>query len=181
VAKWSEALIAKGLAFKLLSRSVLIVPNCGWTGNECDLLVIEKRMRIIDVEVKISRPDLKADAKKEKWWHYRPWSRRGEPRVPRQWPDKVWKHYYAMPKEIWDAKLLPTIPAASGVILVSLDDRYTGGLKVEFIRNAKPNRDAKPISPADAIDLARLTSLRLWTALTKEEACAPTSLPSPTS
>jgi hypothetical protein len=73
-----------------------------------------------------------------------------------------------MPKEIWDAKLLAILPEVSGVILVSPDDRYTGGLWVDIIRAAKPCRDAKPISPADAIDIARLTSLRLWTALTKE-------------
>lgn len=165
--KWSEAIIAKGLAFKLLNRSVLIVPNCGWTGHECDLLVIDKSMRIIDVEVKISRSDLKADPKKAKWWAGRPWSRKAK--GPRQWPDKVWKHYYALPKEIWDAKLLATLPEPSGVVLVSPDSRFSGGLLVDIIRHAKPCKEAKPISPADAIDLARLTSLRLWNSLTKEK------------
>ena len=169
MSKWSEAIIAKGLAFKLLNRSVLIVPNCGWTGHECDLLVIDKSMRIIDVEVKISRADLKADAKKDKWYHGRPWSRSRVVGSARLWPEKVWKHYYVMPKDIWDAKLLATINEASGVVLVSHDSRFTGGLMVDIIRNAKPCKDAKPICPADAIDLARLTSLRLWTALTKEE------------
>lgn len=167
MSNWSEAIIAKGLAFKLLNRSVLIVPNCGWTGSECDLLVVDKSMRIIDVEVKISRADLKADAKKDKWWHKRHWSRKGA--GPRQWPDKVWKHYYVMPSEIWDAKLLPSINAASGVILLTHDARFSGGLLVNVVRAAKPCKEAKPISPADAIDLARLTSLRLWTALTKEQ------------
>lgn len=169
MSNWSEAIIAKGLAFKLLNRSVLIVPNCGWTGYECDLLVVDKSLRIIDVEVKISRSDLKADAKKDKWYHTRPWSRSNISREPRQWPQKVWKHYYALPKEVWDAKLLPGLNSASGVILLSHDSRYSGGLHVDVIRHAKPCKDAKPISPADAIDLARLTSLRLWTALTKEK------------
>lgn len=163
--KYSETLIAKGLAYQLMNRSVLIVPNCSWTGSEADLLVIDKSMRIIDVEIKISRSDLKADPRKAKWYTNRPWSRKGQGK--REWPDKVWKHYYALPKEIWDPSLLATLPEASGVILVRIDSRCSGGLATEVMRNAKPNKDAKPICPADAIDLARLTSLRLWTALTK--------------
>ena len=167
---WSEASIGKALAFNLLTnRSVLVVPNCGWTGHECDLLVIEKGLRLIDVEVKISRADLKADMKKEKWWHRRPWSRQdhsGE-RKARRWPDKVWKHYYALPESIWTADLLLAIPPASGVLALRKEG---ANVKIKVLRNAKPNRDAKPITHADAIDLARLASLRMWTALAKDQA-----------
>lgn len=170
MSEWSEAIIAKGLSHKLQQRSTLVIPNCYWTGHETDLLVIEKGLRIIDVEIKISKADLKADAKKDKWWHHRPWSRRDGPgvRTPRQWPDKVWKHYYTLPEAIWDPALLLAINATSGVILVDHDKRFNGGLAVTVIRNAKPNKEAKPISAADAIDLARLASLRMWAALTKE-------------
>jgi hypothetical protein len=167
--KWTEAMIAKGLAFGLLNGSVLIVPNCGWTGAECDLLVIEKGLRIIDVEVKISRSDLKADAKKSKWYVTRPWSRRSDEPQRREWPEKVWKHYYVMPTDIWDDKLLAGLEPASGVLLLKVDQRCSGGLSIETKRKATPNRDAKPITANDAIDLARLTSLRLWNALTKDQ------------
>ena len=168
MAKWTEAVIAKGLAHKLQQRSTLIVPNCYWTGSETDLLVIDKSLRIIDVEIKISRADLKADARKAKWWHPRPWSRRRQLAEPRQWPDKVWKHYYVMPADIWDPALLESINSASGVITIAQDARFSGGLMVDVKRHAKPCKEAKPISAADAIDLARLTSLRLWAALTKD-------------
>lgn len=167
---WSEASIGKALAFNLLtSRSVLVVPNCNWTGHECDLLVVEKGLRIIDVEVKISRADLKADMKKDKWWHTRPWSRLTGPgaREVRRWPDRVWKHYYALPESIWTADLLLVIPPDSGVLAL----RQVGKeVKIKVLRNAKPNSQAKPITPADAIDLARLASLRMWTALAKDQA-----------
>jgi hypothetical protein len=166
---YTETNIAKGLAFGLQPRSVLVVPNCSWTGSECDLLVIEQRLRIIDVEIKISRADLRADAKKDKWWVGRPWSRRGLPGERRQWPDKVWKHYYVLPAHIWADKLLDSINKASGVILVELDGRCKGGLRITVKRKATPNKEAKPISAADAIDLARLASLRMWNALTKEK------------
>ena len=165
--KWSEAKIGKALAHKLQQRSTLIVPNCYWTGSETDLLVIDKSLRIIDVEIKISRADLKADAKKDKWWKSRPWSRKAT--GPRQWPDKVWKHYYVMPEEIWEPKLLEAINPCSGVITIAQDERYNGGCRVDVKRAAKPCKEAKAISPADAIDLARLTSLRLWAQLTKDQ------------
>jgi hypothetical protein len=163
---WTEASIAKALAYGLLQgRSVLVVPNCHWTGSECDLLVLEPGLRIIDVEIKISRADLRADLKKDKWWKSRPWSRRHRARERREWPEKVWKHYYCMPSAIWTDELYADIPATSGVILLCEPGKAHGGPWIRIVRRAKPNREAKPISAADAIDLSRLTSLRLWSAL----------------
>jgi hypothetical protein len=156
-----------------LAGKTLVVPNCSWAGWEADLLIIDGKLRIIDVEIKISRSDLKADLKKDKWWRFRPWSRRtmkndAKGRQRRSWPDKAWKHYYALPREIWTEALIPSIPACSGIILVSADARYSSGYLASVYRAAVPNRDAKPISPADAIDIARLASLRMWAALRKE-------------
>lgn len=165
--KWSEARIGALLAYQLFNgRSVLVVPNCKWTGYECDMLVVTQSLRIIDVEIKISRADLKADAKKDKWWKLRPWSRRHKPRERREWPEKVWKHYYAMPESIYTPDLLAHIPAASGVLL--LREKHQRG-HISVARRCKPNRDAQPIGAADAVDLARLASLRMWAALTKKE------------
>lgn len=166
---WSEAKIANVLAHKLQpGRAILVVPNCHWTGPECDLLVIDRSLRIIDVEIKISRADLKQDWKKDKWWKFRPWSRRTPSKEPRQWPDKVWKHYYVMPHEIWEPGLLAAIPPASGVLTMVQDERFSQGVKLMVMRAAKPCRDAKPICAADCIDIARLASLRMWSALSKE-------------
>jgi hypothetical protein len=165
---WTEASIARLMAYQLMrdGRSVLVVPNCNWTGYECDLLVIEPRnLRVIDVEIKISRADLRADAKKDKWWHSRPWSRRHEQRKPREWPKNAWKHYYVMPREIWDDSLLAGIKESSGILL--LDRGMATGYSVR--RQPKPNREATPISPADAVDIARLATLRMWSALATKE------------
>ena len=165
--KWTEQSIARAIAFRFFKRSVLVVPNCYWTGYEADLLVVHKDLRLIDIEIKISRADLKADLGKDKWWTNRPWARRHLTQDRRQWPDKVWKHYYAMPAEIWDDKLLASIPATSGVLLMAYNGRVDGKIEFTALRPAKPCREAKPITPADAIDIARLASLRMWTALTK--------------
>ena len=59
---WTERSIGGLVVRQLFQRRVLAVPNCCWTGSECDLLVIAPCLRIIDVEIKISRADLRADA-----------------------------------------------------------------------------------------------------------------------
>ncbi|WP_159711595.1 hypothetical protein [Geminicoccus flavidas] len=191
--KWSETSIGRALALQFFNRKYLcVVPNCNWTGHECDLLAVTENLRLIDVEIKISRADLKADAKKEKWWRrdfigYWPtvtemrhswlsndltlFSRERRSRyksTPKDWPDKVWKHYYALPKEIWTPELLDALPNQnSGILLLDKHGylRRAGEfMTVTCLRRATPNRDAKPISPAAAVDIARLASLRMWDA-----------------
>lgn len=148
---WNEARIAEALVRSVFNRAVLAVPNCNWTGSECDLLVVEPRsLRIIDVEIKISRADLRQDLAKDKWWVTRPWSRRRALPVRREWPQHAWKHYYVVPAAIWTDELYAAIPEASGVL--ALDSRY----RFHVLRKALPNRKALPISAADAIDIARL-------------------------
>lgn len=176
--KWTEQNIAAALALgsQAFSRKYLcVVPNCSWTGNECDLLVVTENLRIIDVEIKISRSDLRADAKKDKWRHgfdaeldggYSNFSSY-TPRK-REWPTKVWKHYYAMPMDIWDDKLFDSMPTQNSGVILMLNQN--GKVYPIMKRMAKPCRDAEPISAANAIDIARLASLRMWNAKSKLEA-----------
>lgn len=167
--EWSERRIAAALARQTFQkRSLVIVPNCTWTGHECDLLVITADLRVIDVEVKISRADLRADAAKDKWFHGWNWRVDGpdrsghDQRRRRQWPRRVWKHYYAMPRPIWDASLFDCLPSTtSGVLLMSL---RAGAVYVTCERRATPCRDADRLDAADAVDIARLASLRMWDA-----------------
>lgn len=180
--KWSERTIARALAQQTFNRKYLVVvPNCNWTGYEADILAVTDNLRLIDVEIKVSRADLKADARKDKWWRSqyvgkplvinelgptgRPkrtrhmWAKQFEPRT---WPRKVWKHYYALPADIWNDDLLDCLHSpASGVLLLSGTESE---LKIVCRRPAKPCRDADPLSPAAAVDIARLASLRMWDA-----------------
>lgn len=58
--KWSEQSIARAIALQTLARKcVVLIDNCSWTGYECDVLAVTTDLRVIDVEVKISRADLK--------------------------------------------------------------------------------------------------------------------------
>lgn len=189
---WSEEAIASALPRQTFNRKYLaVVPNCNWTGHECDLLAMTENLRVIDVEIKISRADLKADAKKEKWWrreYFGQWPSVSELRystlshglveirrdrraryksTPKDWPNKFWKHYYALPAEIWTDDLLDGQGSpASGVLLLTSDGRQ---MRARVRRLAIPNREAKPISSAAAVDIARLASLRMWDAYERLE------------
>lgn len=168
--KWNEHLIARHLVHSTFERALAVCDRCYWTGSECDLLVVHKSLRLIDVEIKISREDFRADASKDKWWGDAPWKvrrlglREGVPGWARGylWPRHVWKHYYAIPEEIWDESLLETCSPVSGVLLLRGD--HYGRIVHRVRRAAKPRKDARVISAAQALDIARLASLRAWDA-----------------
>jgi hypothetical protein len=175
---WSEGMIARAISLQTLARKcVVLVDNCNWTGHECDVLGVTTDLRIIDVEIKISRSDLKADAKKDKWWqwvgeagHLGSISRYfgNHSKIARTHPPKVWKHYYALPKEIWKPELLDFLPSQdSGVLL--LEQGKWDGISIECVRRSKPNKDATRISPEAVMDIARLANIRMWEAYKKED------------
>ena len=187
---WSEHSIARAIALQTLARKcVVLVDNCNWTGHECDVLGVTTDLRIIDIEVKISRADLKADAKKEKWWH-RTFLGYGERKEifndagrlirveqPSLWgsqplahPRKVWKHYYALPKDIWKPELLECLPSsASGVLLFYEQRNSATPLAVTVERRATPCKDAPRLKPEQAMDIARLANLRMWEAYRRRD------------
>lgn len=170
---WSEGKIARAIALQTLARKcVVLVDRCNWTGNECDVLAVTTDLRIIDVEVKISRSDFKADARKDKWWH-RPGWQWNQPRpdpVHRDWPPKVWKHYIAMPRDLWDDALFEFMPSPkSGLLLVSEQQRGAA-VAVHCARRATPNKDAARLQPAQVMDIARLANLRMWDAYARGSA-----------
>lgn len=183
---WNENLIARAISIQLLRRKcVVLIPNCSWPGSECDVLGLTTDLRIIDVEVKISRADFKADAKKSKWWHYLTYDEKKaagiEPgngdfwsaKKPAEFPQKVWKHYYALPKEIWKPEMLEFMPSqVSGVLLLSKGELPHSPLIIKCIKNAKPNKNAHRVSAEQAIDIARLANIRMWEAYAKLDKAA---------
>ena len=164
---FTERSIASYLARIVFQRKyLLLVPNCSWPGSECDLLAVTPNLRVVDVEIKISRSDLKADAKKEKWFEYDSsafgvWPR---PKTRMQYPKRVWKHYYCLPRDLWMPELVAAMNPVSGILLV---ESRRGEMLIRVERAAKPDRNAEKISAEDAIDIARLASLRMWDAYEK--------------
>ncbi|UNA00859.1 MmcB family DNA repair protein [Edwardsiella phage vB_EpM_ZHS] len=170
--QWTEANLTQALVRGFFKSAVLAVPCCGWYGHEADLLVVTKDLRLIDVEMKISRADLKADVKKDKWWYRRAWAR-SRPMEPlkRDWPPRVWKHYYLMPRAIWTPELLEGLPETSGVLLAH------GSRSIECYRRAMPSREAERLGSHEVIDIARLAGLRLWDALERIDRLQPSKEP----
>lgn len=169
--KWTERELAKSLHLHVFDGKHLVVcPNCNFTGHECDLLVVRHDLRLVDVEIKISRADLKADRHKEKWLkpiEWIDWKLGNKPREPRPYPAKIWKHYYAVPKEIWKDELYADIQPISGVLLIK-DFGERPFLSIQ--RQAKPNKDAVPIDARDLCKIAKLTSDRMWAAYSEVDA-----------
>lgn len=176
---WTESSIARAISLQTLARRcVVLVDNCNWTGHECDVLAVTTDLRIIDVEVKISRSDLKADAKKDKWWHRLTWQEKDAAGLakgsPEWWtaghrkehPPKVWKHYYACPADVWKPELLDCLPsAASGVLLLREPSHWREPSPVvTCVRRATPSKDATRLTPPQVMDIARLANLRMWEA-----------------
>lgn len=157
--------ICAALARKTFSGALCVVDRCARLGSECDLLVVTTNLRAIDVEVKISRADLKAERKKDKWFEFGPWEaqRRGIPRTPREWPQNVWKHYFAIAAPIWRDELLEHCQPKSGVLTVQLRD--DGSLHhITVRRRCTANKANLPLKPEVVVDIARLASLRMWNA-----------------
>jgi hypothetical protein len=174
--EWNEGSIARVLARNTFDGMLCVLPNTTWTGCEIDLLVVGPGLRMIDVEIKITRADLRADKHKDKWWHYPNWDRRihleRPARQPRAWPLRTWKHYYAMPAQLWNDEMHAEVQAISGVLLVHDSNRAGGKLgRVECVKRAKPCRDAPVLSHSQVINLARLASVRMWDAYFKLERC----------
>lgn len=181
---WNEGVIARAIALQTLARKcVVLVNNCNWTGHECDVLGVTTDLRIIDIEIKISRSDLKADADKDKWWRRFASTHAGiDPEtgrtrylqpdpVARPHPPKVWKHYYALPQSIWKPELIDTLPSkASGVLLLREPrSKWDPPVVIKVERRATPAMDAYRLKPEQVMDIARLANLRMWEAYNRQE------------
>ena len=162
-AQYSEFAIARHLAREKFSGMLMVVDNTYHLGDECDLLIVNHRnLHYIDVEIKVSRADLKADRFKDKWRSAaRTWPlHSARPVVPLEWPRKVWKHYFCVAEPVWTPELLEHVGPRSGVFTIRIDEdgRY-GGIKVQ--RKCQANPAAKPATPEEIVKLAFLANVRM--------------------
>lgn len=177
--KWTEAVVARALCRQTLQRRcIVLVDRCNWTGHEADVLGVTMDGRLIDVEIKVSRADLRADAGKAKWWRQAGWREVGEPnqwgyraresvRERVEWPPRVWKHYYCVPRDLWDDALFAALPSSKSGVLVIADGQH--GPVIGCRRRATPYRDAQKLRPEQILDVARLANLRMWDAYERVE------------
>lgn len=124
-------------------RTHLIIPNVSWGFGllyEADLVVVTRSRYVYEVELKVSKSDLKADANKKKHNN----------------PRKTFKRmYYAMPEEIYDPALVPDY---AGVLLAYMH-RKRWYIKLE----RKPdNLSVEPITDKQYLKLLELMAMRVW-------------------
>jgi len=91
-------------------RQNTIVPNVSWglgLHHECDMLVLDTQDRFTEIEIKVSKSDLKADFKKSHNHHSKIISRL----------------VYAVPRNLLDSAL-ELVPPNCGIIVVDEVEKY---------------------------------------------------------
>ena len=123
------------------TRLNMVVPNIFWglgLVHECDLFVLTKTGWAYEVEIKISKSDLKKDIKKN---HLHS-------------SNLLRKLYFAIPKKLESE--INLIPEHAGILVI----HNNGG--VYKIREAKLNEKAIKVTAEQKIKLGQLAAMRIW-------------------
>jgi len=131
-------------------RQNLIVPNVYYGlgfWHELDLLIVRPSGYAVEVEIKVSLSDLKADKKKRHQHH----------------SNKIKLLYFAVP-EFLEAQALELIPERAGLLIVYREEDW------DFyrVRNSNPpripttNRTARKLTEKEINKLGSLATLRIW-------------------
>jgi len=132
-----------------LERSV---PRLGWYCP--DILIVNKDRKIIEVEVKISLADFKADAKK------RIWKTRdtGKVKMPHQF-------YYGIPAEL-EEKIKPIMRKDCGLIRIGdkKEWQHYGGA-VSVAKTAPVNKESKRLTARELVEMVNHQTGTLCSAL----------------
>lgn len=129
------------------TRHHIIVPNCyielGTSNDhECDLLIIKKSGYAVEVEIKMSLNDVKADLKK-KHFHDN---------------EKIKELYFALPESIYD-QAIEFIPEKAGIILIR---QYNDNVIARIKRNPIINKNSRKLTLEEQLKFARLGTMRIW-------------------
>lgn len=142
-------------------RQNLIVPNVSWgllpDFHECDLLILRKSMIGTEIEIKVSKSDLKADKKKKHDHTHK----------------LIKDFYFAVPEELKDFAL-ENIPDKAGLLIVRKYEAnyYDGYNQVKYnkvrydikeVKECKPNKDYRKWSLDEKAKLQRLAAMRILT------------------
>ena len=117
------------------------IRRSGW--YRPDILVVTKDRRLIEVEVKTSIVDFKADAKKHIW----KMRDRGGAEMPYQF-------YYAVPANLAD-KVKPLLRSDCGLIRVEDFYKQDWANNVRVIKNAPINKQSKRLSLQELVEMVK--------------------------
>jgi hypothetical protein len=125
-------------------RTHIIVPNVSWGlgVHECDLLSVTKAGYATEIEIKVSRQDIKADFKKR---HAHKSS-------------KIKYLYFAIPDVLRDS--IEFIPDKAGIFIISKNN-YGGIICIEE-RKPVACKFARKLTDKEILKVATLGTMRIW-------------------
>lgn len=138
-----ETLVAKRWGI----RRHIIVPNVHWgLGlHECDVLIVSASGYATEVEIKISKSDLKKDLRKRHGHRNR----------------KIKYLYFAIPEKLENC--LDLIPEYAGVLIVRKHSSVTNaGYYIDKIKDSRANQNAVKLDGNEMSQLMRLGCMRIW-------------------
>jgi hypothetical protein len=127
-------------------RGKMIVPNVSWGLNffyELDMLVVTQSGYGYEVEIKVSKADLKADQKKK---HNHD-------------SNRIRYLYFAVPEELQE-DALELIPERAGLFVIR-KLKYEG-YRAKVVRSPKVNSNARKLTDEEIMKLGHLASMRIW-------------------
>ncbi len=133
-------------------RTNLIVPNVSWGMglHECDLLIVSQAGYLTEVEIKVTKVDLRADAKK--WHQHR--------------SDVIKRLFFALPDYLESIDCIEMVPERAGIIIIKPKDNVPGEYpyspRCREIRPAQRNKAAGKVGDHARYKIARLGALRIW-------------------
>ncbi len=127
------------------TRENLIVPNISWGLHlhECDLVVMRPSRFLYEVEIKVSKGDMKADLAKK---HHHS-------------DEKIKRLYFAIPEEL--KANIDLIPEHAGII-ICYRSKYDGEIGTYLHRPAKDIPGSRKLTAEEVIALSRLGLMRLF-------------------
>ena len=126
-------------------RQNIIIPNISWGFNihECDLLIVRKSGHLLEVEIKISKSDLKNDVKKEH----------------EHKDDRIRELWFAIPEYMEDC--IEFVPERAGIIIVYMND-WVKKYCCKTLRKAVINSKATKLYDNEKLLITRLGTMRIW-------------------
>ena len=150
--KWTADDIEIAVTKFLDPRKNLIIPNVSWgffRWHEADIVVVRPSMWMAEIEIKVSRQDIKKDLEKK--------HRHKEKRIRELW--------FAVPEDLSDD---PNIPEHAGIIAVS---EHKGRRFCKRKRLPEIDRNAIKITKEEQDTLLRLSYFRIISLKEKLHEC----------
>lgn len=128
-------------------RQNIVVPNISWGMgiHECDLLIVRNSGYGIEVEIKISKSDLKKDREKQH----------------QHISNKIKELWFAIPDYLKDCTEF--IPERAGILVLDRDVYYGRVyINLRILRKAKVNKSAVRFTDQERMKIAHLGTMRIW-------------------